>query len=56
MEANQNLRDRFTSAVSTALEDADAANKNLLTSIDSQYLFFHVSRDFNCTFYELSTN
>lgn len=39
LEANQNLRDQFSSAVSTALEDADAANNNLLTSIDSQYLY-----------------
>ncbi|XP_044467575.1 kinesin-like protein KIN-5D [Mangifera indica] len=34
MEANQNLRGRFSSAVSTALEDVDLANNNLLTSID----------------------
>lgn len=39
MEANQNLRGRFSSAVSTALEDVDLANNNLLTSIDRQYLF-----------------
>ncbi|KAI9196327.1 hypothetical protein LWI28_022970 [Acer negundo] len=41
MEANQNLRDRFTSAVSTALEDADAANNNLLTSIDNSLQLDH---------------
>ncbi|KAJ0084104.1 hypothetical protein Patl1_30819 [Pistacia atlantica] len=34
MEANQNLRAHFSSAVSTALEDVDLANNNLLTSID----------------------
>ncbi|KAL6341604.1 hypothetical protein AAG906_032725 [Vitis piasezkii] len=34
MEANQNLRTRFSSAVSSALEDVDVANKNLLSSID----------------------
>ncbi|KAK2643206.1 hypothetical protein Ddye_024969 [Dipteronia dyeriana] len=41
MEANQNLRDRFTSAVSTALEDADAANNNILTSIDNSLQLDH---------------
>ncbi|KAJ4725915.1 Kinesin-related protein [Melia azedarach] len=34
MEANQNLRAGFSSAVSTALEDADVASTDLLTSID----------------------
>ncbi|KAH9701008.1 kinesin-like protein KIN-5D [Citrus sinensis] len=34
MEANQNIHARFSSAVSTALQDADVANSNLLTSID----------------------
>ncbi|KAF5751507.1 kinesin-related protein-like [Tripterygium wilfordii] len=34
MEENQVLRAQFSSAVSTALEDVDAANKNLLASID----------------------
>lgn len=38
MEANQNIHARFSSAVSTALQDADVANSNLLTSIDRQYL------------------
>ncbi|KAL5765965.1 hypothetical protein ACOSP7_016582 [Xanthoceras sorbifolium] len=41
MEANQNLRDLFSSAVSTALEDADAANNNLLTSIDNSLQLDH---------------
>lgn len=34
MEANQNIHARFSSAVSTALQDADVANSNLLTSTD----------------------
>ncbi|KAF5744663.1 kinesin-related protein [Tripterygium wilfordii] len=34
MEKNQGLRAQFSSAVSTALEDVDHANKNVLTSID----------------------
>ena len=37
MEANQNLRTRFSSAVSSALEDVDVANKNLLSSIDRKH-------------------
>ena len=41
MEANQILRARFSSAVSTALEDVDIANKDLLSSIDRQYLILH---------------
>lgn len=40
-EANQILRARFSSAVSTALEDVDIANKDLLSSIDRQYLILH---------------
>lgn len=34
MDANQTLRAQFSSAVSTALEDVDAANSNVLTSVD----------------------
>ncbi|PSR90014.1 Kinesin-like protein [Actinidia chinensis var. chinensis] len=34
MEANQSLRARFSSAVSSALEGADVASKNLLSSVD----------------------
>ncbi|GFZ17960.1 P-loop containing nucleoside triphosphate hydrolases superfamily protein [Actinidia rufa] len=34
MEANQSLRARFSSSVSSALEDADVASKNLLSSVD----------------------
>ncbi|GKV08217.1 hypothetical protein SLEP1_g19882 [Rubroshorea leprosula] len=34
MEANQSLRTRFSSAVSTVLEDVDIVNNNFLTSID----------------------
>lgn len=37
-EANQALRDKFSLAVSAALEDVDVADKNLLSSIDRQYL------------------
>ncbi|CAI0545220.1 unnamed protein product [Linum tenue] len=35
MEANQALRTKFSSAVSAALEDADVANNDLLSSIDN---------------------
>ncbi|XP_068637848.1 kinesin-like protein KIN-5D isoform X1 [Aristolochia californica] len=35
MEANQVLRDRLSSAASTALEDVDVANKTLFSSIDN---------------------
>lgn len=38
MDANQILRSRFSSAVSSTLEDADIASKNLLCSIDRKYL------------------
>ncbi|GMP89151.1 hypothetical protein CsSME_00040843 [Camellia sinensis var. sinensis] len=41
MEANQNLRARFSSAVSSALEDADIASKNLLSSIDHSLQLDH---------------
>lgn len=34
MDANQSLRARLSSAVSSALEDADVASRNLLSSID----------------------
>lgn len=34
MDANQSLRARFSSSVSSALEDADVASRNLLSSID----------------------
>ncbi|KAJ7947734.1 Kinesin-like protein [Quillaja saponaria] len=34
IEANQDLRARFSSAVSSALEDANTANKDILSSID----------------------
>lgn len=40
-EANQALRDRFSSAVSAALEDVDAADKNLLSSIDHSLQLDH---------------
>lgn len=41
MEANQNLCTRFSSAVSSALEDVDVANKNLLSSIDDSLQLDH---------------
>ncbi|KAL3530672.1 hypothetical protein ACH5RR_009994 [Cinchona calisaya] len=34
MDANQSLRVRFSSAVSSALDDSDVASRNLLSSID----------------------
>ncbi|XP_021809181.1 kinesin-like protein KIN-5D [Prunus avium] len=40
-EANQALRERFSSAVSAALEDVDAADKNLLSSIDHSLQLDH---------------
>ncbi len=44
MDANQNLRAQFSSAMSSTLEDADAASKNLLSSIDRKCLVFGVQR------------
>uniref|UniRef100_A0A5B6ZZT6 Kinesin motor domain-containing protein n=1 Tax=Davidia involucrata TaxID=16924 RepID=A0A5B6ZZT6_DAVIN len=41
MEANQNLCAQFSSAVSSALEDADVASKNLLSSIDHSLQLDH---------------
>ncbi|XP_050291706.1 kinesin-like protein KIN-5D [Quercus robur] len=41
MEANQILRARFSSAVSTALEDVNIANKDLLSSIDHSLQLDH---------------
>lgn len=41
IEANQNLRAQFSSAVSSALEDVDMANKNLLSSIDHSLQLDH---------------
>ncbi|XP_021279236.1 kinesin-like protein KIN-5D [Herrania umbratica] len=41
MEANQILCDQFSSAVSTALEDVDAANNSCLTSIDHSLQLDH---------------
>ncbi|KAK9280536.1 hypothetical protein L1049_014228 [Liquidambar formosana] len=41
MEANQILRARFSSAVSSAIEDVDVANKNLLSSIDHSLQLDH---------------
>ncbi|XP_007016597.2 PREDICTED: kinesin-like protein KIN-5D [Theobroma cacao] len=41
MEANQILRDQFSSAVSTALEDVDTANNSCLTSIDHSLQLDH---------------
>lgn len=44
MSANQALRSQFSSGVSSALEDADSASKNLLSSIDRKLSNF-------CTLY-----
>ncbi|CAK9170199.1 unnamed protein product [Ilex paraguariensis] len=41
MDANQILRARFSSAVSSAIEDADTGSKNLLSSIDHSLQFDH---------------
>lgn len=41
MEANQVLRGRFSSAMSAAQEDADIANKDLLSSIDHSLQLDH---------------
>ncbi|GFZ20555.1 P-loop containing nucleoside triphosphate hydrolases superfamily protein [Actinidia rufa] len=41
MEANQNLRAQLSSSVSSALEDADVASKNLLSSIDHSLQLDH---------------
>ncbi|XP_058199652.1 kinesin-like protein KIN-5D [Rhododendron vialii] len=41
MDANQNLRAQFSSAMSSTLEDADLASKNLLTSIDHSLQLDH---------------
>ncbi|XP_024019126.1 kinesin-like protein KIN-5D [Morus notabilis] len=40
-EAIETLRARFSSAVSAALEDADIANRNMLSSIDQSLLLDH---------------
>ncbi|XVF20156.1 hypothetical protein REPUB_Repub11eG0174000 [Reevesia pubescens] len=41
MEANQTLRDQFSSSVSTALEDVNTANNSCLTSIDHSLQLDH---------------
>ncbi|XP_050233061.1 kinesin-like protein KIN-5D [Mercurialis annua] len=41
MEANQALQSRFSSAVSTAIEDVDAGNTNLLSCIDHSLQLDH---------------
>ncbi|XAR60517.1 Plus-end-directed kinesin ATPase [Bertholletia excelsa] len=41
MEANHNLRAQFSSAVSSALDDAETARKNLLSSIDHSLQLDH---------------
>uniref|UniRef100_A0A803PWF6 Kinesin motor domain-containing protein n=1 Tax=Cannabis sativa TaxID=3483 RepID=A0A803PWF6_CANSA len=41
IEANETLRTRFSTAVSAALEDADIANKNMLSSIDQSLQLDH---------------
>lgn len=46
MDANQNLRAQFSSAMSSTLEDADLASKNLLSSIDGKCLVFDIRRSY----------
>lgn len=41
IEANQALRSRFSSAMSTTLEDAEIANKDINSSVDREYLILH---------------
>ncbi|KAM7496660.1 hypothetical protein LguiA_021074 [Lonicera macranthoides] len=41
LDANQILRSRFSSAASSALEDADSASKNILSSIDHSLQLDH---------------
>ncbi|VFQ91454.1 unnamed protein product [Cuscuta campestris] len=41
LDANQSLRTQFSSGVSSALEDADNASKNLLSSIDNSLQLDH---------------
>ncbi|KAJ7980926.1 Kinesin-like protein [Quillaja saponaria] len=41
IEANQDLRARFSSAMSSALEDADTASKHILSSIDHSLQLDH---------------
>ena len=40
MDANENLRSQFSSAVSSSLDVFDAANASLLTSIDREFYQF----------------
>lgn len=44
MDANQALRMRFSSGVSSTLEDTDAASKHLLSSIDRKLSRLDVKR------------
>lgn len=55
-EANQALRDRFSSAVSAALEDVDAADKNLLSSIDRECQVSHIDFTFVLLYIGLHVN
>ncbi|KAK6926875.1 Kinesin motor domain [Dillenia turbinata] len=45
MEANQILRARFSSAISSAVDDVDAASKGLLSSIDNSLQLDHDARE-----------
>lgn len=42
MDANQMLRSRFSSAVSSVLEDANTASKKFISSIDRKYLVLFI--------------
>ncbi|XP_057955730.1 kinesin-like protein KIN-5D isoform X2 [Malania oleifera] len=44
LEANQTLRTRFSSSVSSALDDVDTANKNILSSVDYSLQLDHDAR------------
>lgn len=48
IEANQALRARFSSAVSTTLEDAEVANKDIDSSVDRQYLISYILSKLSC--------
>lgn len=52
LSANQALRVQFSSGVSSALEDAESASKNLLSSIDRKLsIFVHYRRMFDSCCY-----
>lgn len=57
MEANQLLRARLSSAVSTSLEDVNTANRDLLSAIDSKISYYASSpMTFFITYLDWNTN